>query len=229
VADAGTVASGELTSWDGASAESLAQALAAPTVDCVEHGVTGPQPHPARPRRGGGRLGLRVTAQAVYRHPIAKVFAAGLRSRLDLSAALHERLHTALQEAMMNAMLHGNLGLESGLRDNLQALAVAQASIEARLAIGQIAHSMIEVEAHWSETLLRVTVRDSGGGFQRNALPSLEERLAAGKVGSGRGLMLLEMLCDRVALRRGGTSISLVFRLKKSGGRFGLHNQAGTD
>jgi anti-sigma regulatory factor (Ser/Thr protein kinase) len=205
-----------LTRWDGVSAESLAQALAAPAVDCVEAGVVGPRPGRRLP--GAHRLGLRVTAQSVYRHPIARVFAGALQVRLGLSAELLERVHTALQEALMNAMMHGNLGLGEGLRDNRQALAASRDLIEARFAIGPIARSMIRVEATWSEGLLRVAVRDNGDGYGSSNLPTLDERMEAGQVGSGRGLLILERLCDHIGLHRGGTTIALDFRLPAGDG-----------
>lgn len=203
-----------LTSWDGASARSLAQALAVPAGDCIEAGLPGPRRRPPRLKLSGSRLGLRVTALSVYRHPVAKLFAAALRTRLDLPAELHERLRTALQEAMMNAVLHGNLGLASGLQDNLQTLAASHSVIQARFAIGRIARSMIRVEASWSSTTLRVVVRDSGGGYKKSELPSLHDSAAAGQLGSGRGLMILQNLCDHVGLHRGGTTIALDFRLQ---------------
>jgi anti-sigma regulatory factor (Ser/Thr protein kinase) len=200
-----------VTCWDGVSAESLAQALHAPAVSCIEAGVLGPRP--GRRSASSERLGLRVTARSVYRLPVARVFAAALGARLNLSTDLQERVHTALQEALMNAMLHGNLGLEPGLRDNLRSLAASHEIIEARFTFGQIALSMIRVEATWNARLLRVAVRDSGDGFRRHELPTPEERLTAGRIGSGRGLMILEHLCDHIGLHRGGTTIALDFRL----------------
>jgi anti-sigma regulatory factor (Ser/Thr protein kinase) len=202
-----------VTTWDGTSARSLAQALAVPADDCIEAGLPGPRRRPPRRKPSGGRLGLRVTALSVYNHPVAKLFAAALRTRLDLPADLHERLRTALQEAMMNAMLHGNLGLASRLQDSLQTLAASHSVIKARFAIGRIAGSMIRVEATWSSTTLRVVVRDSGDGYNKSELPSLDDSAAVSELGSGRGLVILENLCDHVGLHRGGTTIDMDFRL----------------
>ena len=161
----------------------------------------------------GRGIGLTVTARSVYRHPVAKIFAGTLQARHDLTPRLHERVHTALQEALMNAMLHGNLGLGSGLRDDLPALAASAELIEARFATDAIARSMIRVEATLSGPALRVTIRDSGRGFRRDQLPSPEQRMAAGQVGSGRGLVILEMLCDHVSFNVAGTAIALDFVL----------------
>jgi len=197
--------------WDGASAQSLMQALLSPAADCIESGVTAPGP--ARRNASCRRLGMTVTAQSVYRYPVAKVFARALQIRLDLSLEIHERVLTALQEAMINAMLHGNLGLDSGPRNDLEGLAASHCVIAARFASEYSARSLIRVQATWTRTRLRVVVRDSGDGFSRNELPSVDERLAAARPGSGRGLMILEALCDHIGIQRRGTVIALNFVL----------------
>jgi anti-sigma regulatory factor (Ser/Thr protein kinase) len=213
------VADAAITGWDGASADSLAHALRPPATDCIEADVLRLAPRTTsvqtRSRHTGSRrrLTLTLTTRSVYRHQVARIFVDALQARLDVPVDLHERVHTALQEAVMNAMLHGNLGLGSGLRDDLRALAASHAAIEARLASEQIARSMIRVEATWTRTILNLVVRDSGFGFSKTELPSEDERLAAGRVGSGRGLMILETLCDRVQLLRSGTTIELGFFL----------------
>lgn len=209
-ASAKTKAHAVISRWDGISMQSLAQALMSPATDCIEGNATG---SPRTGRSTGRHLGLTVTTRSVYRHSIARVFAGALQGRIALSPDLHQRVHTALQEAMINAMLHGNLGLDASLRDDLQALTVSRAIIEARLASEQIARSLIRVDANWSGTMLYVVVRDNGSGFTKTDVPSEEERLDAGRTGSGRGLMILETLCDRISLLRGGTTIKLGFLL----------------
>ncbi|MGD0105316.1 MAG: ATP-binding protein [Rhodopila sp.] len=185
------------------------QALLPPAADCIESGVTGPRPRPARRNASSRRLGMTVTAQSVYRHPVAKVFAQALRIRLDLSPDIHERVLTALQETMINAMLHGNLGLDSDLRNDLKGLAASHDVIAARLASGNRSRSLIRVQATWTRSRLRVVVRDSGDGFERDELPSIDPA----RLGSGRGLMILEALCDHVGIHRRGTIIALDFAL----------------
>ena len=150
---------------------------------------------------------MTVTAQSVYRHPVARIFARALQIRLDLSPEIHERVLTAVQETMINAMLHGNLGLGSGLRNDLKGLAASHSVIAARFASEHGARSLIRVQATWTRTRLRVIVRDSGDGFER------DERLAAARLGSGRGLMILEALCDQIGIQRRGTVIALNFLL----------------
>lgn len=199
------------TCWDGASAQSLAGALVAPVVGCVETVVLGSLPVSARGTSSCQRLSLTVTAWSVYRQPVARVFAEALQTRLNLSVHLYERVYTALQEAMMNAMLHGNLGLESGFRNTLQGLASSSEVIEARLASDKVAHSKICIDASWLPTMLRIVVRDSGSGFDKKAVRSPDELLAAGHPGSGRGLIILNTCCDRVELLDGGATIALTF------------------
>ena len=210
-ADAGSARN--LTFWDGVSAQSLACSLRQPTLDCVDQNAHGRRTIRLSTRNDRRRLRLVVTAISAYRHPIAKIFAEALGERLSLTQDLYERVYTALQEALMNAMLHGNLGLDSGLRENLRDLAKWHALIEERFALPYVARSLIRLNANWTGAMLRIAIRDSGEGFTRS--PSSEALLKRSEapIGSGRGLAILDALCDRTALRRGGTVIELDFFL----------------
>jgi anti-sigma regulatory factor (Ser/Thr protein kinase) len=200
-----------LTRWDGVSEATLTLALSLPATRCVEVDLIEQYPqrkiHQAEPRS----LGLAVTTKSAYRHPVARAFIAALAHRTPLSDELHDRIYTAVQEALMNAVMHGNLRIDSGSRDSLDKLSATHDAIEAMLASPQIARGIIRVEAIWSTTMLHVLVHDSGDGFERKQLPSPEAWHAAGHIGSGRGLTILEAICDRVALLDGGSTIKLSF------------------
>jgi anti-sigma regulatory factor (Ser/Thr protein kinase) len=137
------------------------------------------------------------------------VFSEAVNARLGLPRDLHDRLRTALQEAVMNAMYHGNLGLHSGLRDGLNGIAEAHATIELLLRRPAIARRPIRVDAIWNATVLRVTVRDDGEGFTKPELSEHPRREGH----HGRGLLVLDAFCDRVAVTRGGTTVKLGFQL----------------
>jgi hypothetical protein len=202
-----------VTSWDGASERSLEQALVLPAAECVEAEVIGRCRWRVSRRPSHRRLGLMVTARSAYRHPVARIFVGAMQKRLHLSQELRERVHIALQEAVMNAILHGNLGLDPGLRDSLQGLATLHDTIAARFASARIARSIIRVDARWTRTMLHLVIRDSGRGFKLNRLSSADEGPGTGRIGSGRGLIILGAMCDRIAFLRGGTTIELGFLL----------------
>jgi anti-sigma regulatory factor (Ser/Thr protein kinase) len=199
--------------WDGVADGSLAQALTPPAHECIETQLLGSHRRRTRPRAKCRHLGLVLTTRSAYRHPIAKIFVDAIAERIELSNDVHERAHTALQEAVMNAVMHGNLGLGSDLRDDLNGLEQTHQNIEQLLAVPRVASGAVRVDAIWNSALLILMVRDSGAGFEKDKLPSAEQWHAAGHHGSGRGFLILEAFCDRIALLRGGTLIKLGFDL----------------
>uniref|UniRef100_Q07SD1 Putative anti-sigma regulatory factor, serine/threonine protein kinase n=1 Tax=Rhodopseudomonas palustris (strain BisA53) TaxID=316055 RepID=Q07SD1_RHOP5 len=211
------IAPGELESstvcWDGLAETSLALSLSPPVSDCVERDLLDSHRRRIRPRAACRHLGLVVTARSAYQCPIARAFVDAISERIRLSDDVHERAHTALQEAVLNAVLHGNLGLDSDARDDLAGLERTHAQIEQLLLLPQIALSAIRIDAIWNSAVLVIMVRDSGAGFDRAQVPSPDEWMAAGHIGSGRGFQILEAFCDRLALLRGGTLIKLGFKL----------------
>jgi anti-sigma regulatory factor (Ser/Thr protein kinase) len=199
--------------WDGLAETSLALSLSPPVVDCIERDLIDSHQRRNRQRTVCRHLGLVVTARSAYQCPIAKAFVDAISKRINLSEDVHERAHTALQEAVLNAVLHGNLGLDSSARDDLAGMERTHARIEQLLQLPQVALSAIRIDAIWNSAVLVIMVRDSGAGFERAQVPSAEEWAAAGHIGSGRGFLILEAFCDRLALLRGGTMIKLGFKL----------------
>jgi len=199
--------------WDGLAETSLALSLSPPVSDCVERDLIDLYRRRVRRRAVCRHLGLVVTARSAYQCPIAKAFVDAISKRIDLSDDVRERAHTALQEAVLNAVLHGNLGLDSSSRDDFAGMERTHAQIEQLLQLPQIALSAIRIDAIWNSAVLVIMVRDSGAGFERAQVPSADEWMAAGHIGSGRGFLILEAFCDRLALLRGGTMIKLGFKL----------------
>lgn len=202
-----------LTYWDGASNNSLISALSPPATQCVEAGLAGDCDIVEPRQRIVGHLSLLVTTKSAYRHPISRAFVEAIESRKALPGELHDRIYTATQEAVMNAVLHGNLRIEGGLRDNLEHFVQFHESIERRLALPEIAGGLIRVDALWNSKMLYVVIRDSGDGYDKEAVPELTDTLTSGPIGSGRGLSILEAICDRVVLLHGGRAIKLGFHI----------------
>jgi len=198
-----------VTSWDGASEQSLVAALAPPATQCVEAGllderddiVVCSQPAP-------GHLSLIVSTRSAYRHSIAKAFIAAMQTRTSLSEDLRIRVHSAVQEALMNAVLHGNLRIDPNLRDSLEGLLAAQEAIEAKLNTPEVGRARILMEAIWNASTLQVVIRDSGDGYE-----GAEDRRETEDAASGRGLAILQAFSDGVAILNGGTTVQLEFRL----------------
>jgi anti-sigma regulatory factor (Ser/Thr protein kinase) len=200
-----------VTCWDGVSEETLQAALALPATRCVEADLAegcGGELTLTEPVLG--RLGLVVTTRSAYRHSIVRTFVDAMECRTKLSKDLRVRLYSAAQEALMNAVLHGNLRIDAGLRGSLDGLAAAQDAIESGLNVPEIARSMIRIEAAWNASVLHVSIRDSGAGYDHGSpegwCPPPDDNA------SGRGLAILQAFSDRVAVLNGGTTVKLEFR-----------------
>jgi hypothetical protein len=199
--------------WDGMAETSLAVSLSPPTSDCIERELLGTQRRRRRPRAVCRHLGLVLTTRSAYRCALARAFVHAISERIHLSDDVLERAHTALQEAIMNAVLHGNLGLDSALRDDLAGMDRMHQTIESLLSSPQVALAAVRIDAVWNSSLLYIMVCDSGAGFDRSKLPTSQQSVAQTRIGGGRGFLILEAFCDRIALLRGGTLIKLGFRL----------------
>jgi hypothetical protein len=199
--------------WDGLAVTSLASSLSRPATDCVERDLIESHSRRSRPRAVCRHLGLVLTTRSAYRCMVARPFIDALADRISLSADVRERAHSALQEAVMNAVLHGNLGLGSALRDDFAGMQNTHERIERLLLTPEVALSAVRIDAIWNSANLLLMVHDCGSGFERKLVPTPEDWMAAGHIGSGRGFQILAAFCDRLALLRGGTVIRLGFHL----------------
>lgn len=198
-----------VTSWDGASEETLRRALAMPATQCVEADLlSGQQPGLVSLDHESGHLSLVVSTRSAYRNAIVKLFINAIEERAALSEDLRIRIYSAVQEAVMNAVLHGNLRLEPKLRNSLEGLMAADQQIEAKLLLPEVAQKAVRVEAVWNSSLLQISVHDSGNGYAAASASS-----EAFKGVCGRGLAILRAFCDGVAVLDGGTTVELEFNL----------------
>lgn len=198
-----------LTRWDGRSEETLSQALAPPATDCIEIEL-GEAPRETA-SEGGRHLTLTISTRSAYRVPVVKVFIKAMTTRTALPEELVERIHMAAQEALMNAVLHGNLKIDASLRGSLENLMAMHERIEASLGSAATARAAIAVEAVWNAREIHVLIRDSGEGFKRSdeEAPAVE---LAGDRAHGRGLAILDTVCDRFELTEGGRTARLSFK-----------------
>ncbi len=123
-------------------------------------------------------------------------------------------LNTILAELYSNALEHGLLGLDSSLKNSAQGFARYYALRHERLLAlteGCIKFAMThEPSEQGGKLVLQVT--DSGQGF---ALPTLAEKsLAAVSNYHGRGIRLIETLCQRLEFLPPGNSVIVEFDWK---------------
>lgn len=195
--------------WDGEAEATLALALKPPTLMCVERSLGDCMFHGGSDEHA---LGLAITTKAVFRHPVARVFADEICARVHASETLGMRIVTVLHEAVMNAALHGNLGLNSSLRNNFEGMAELDATIAQLLDDESVAGEMISIQSEWSKRMIYLLVRDSGAGFVRTTLPSPPEANAEVR-GSGRGIAIVEAMSNSVEFLDAGRAIRIGFEL----------------
>lgn len=111
-----------------------------------------------------------------------------LRQEYHLGEEVTDRMTMALHEAITNGILHGN-------------------KLDPT--------KTVEIDTHLEGTLLRITVRDQGEGFNPNALPNpLDEKnlLRSG----GRGVFLIGQFTDELSFNEKGNQLCLTYHLAKN-------------
>lgn len=122
-------------------------------------------------------------------------------------------LYTILSELYSNALEHGILGLDSGLKGTPEGFAHYYEIRQKRLE--EVSEGLIRIHLHHSTTeeggLLRIAVEDSGPGF--DGLEEPGARVVSGQAPgyAGRGLALVEKLCDAVEYPGEGNRVEAVF------------------
>jgi serine/threonine-protein kinase RsbW len=106
---------------------------------------------------------------------------------LSISESVSFDIRLSLEEALINAMKHGN--------KNNPALA-------------------INIDYSVSDNMFKVSVQDSGNGFDYKQLPNptVEENLLKAK---GRGVYLIRHLMDEVSFNRSGNKITMIKYLRR--------------
>ncbi len=123
-------------------------------------------------------------------------------------------LFTVLSELYNNAVDHGLLCLDSKQKGNADGFANYLLERETRLADLQRGHVKVTVSAHpdGEEGLrLILVIEDSGEGFDYPAVRARLQRLA-GTTLSGRGLLMVERLCESLTVHPPGNRVEVVYR-----------------
>lgn len=118
-----------------------------------------------------------------------------------------DRARVSLEEALMNAVIHGNLEVHSDLRerdDDAFEAAIAERLLDARYSPRRVSIGVLG-----DQRRVRWVIRDEGPGFDVRKVPDprTPERLT---LASGRGVLLMRALMDRVHYNERGNEVELV-------------------
>jgi CheY-like chemotaxis protein len=123
------------------------------------------------------------------------------------------RVGVSLEEALTNALYHGNLRVDPRLREeDSQAY---HALVEKRRREKPYCDRRIHVRATLSRQEARFVVRDEGPGFDPHALPDPTQPPHLEKA-SGRGVLLMRTLMDKIVYNRAGNAVTLIKRRDSS-------------
>lgn len=119
-------------------------------------------------------------------------------------------IHTILSELYSNALEHGILELDGEIKVDDAGFALYYEQMTKRLAILDKGEVVMTARYHPDPHggNLEVTVKNSGKGFE------FDKTKAEPAIGHGRGLLLLNALCERVTYSPDGKTVSIVYQLK---------------
>jgi serine/threonine-protein kinase RsbW len=116
---------------------------------------------------------------------IVESFIDNAKDQYEIGDDLYGNIMVAVTEGVNNAILHGNQSDESK-------------NVDLKLALG--------------EKELKFTIRDQGNGFDFDNLPDPTAPENIEKIG-GRGIFLMNNLCDKVNFEDNGATIELTFNI----------------
>jgi len=111
-------------------------------------------------------------------------------------------LFTVISEMFSNALEHGILKMDSSIKHSTEGFAHYYAERELRLAALEHGFININITALPTDNLIKVSVKDSGEGFEYQASPQPSEEATF-----GRGLALIKSLCHDILFEEGGSKI----------------------
>lgn len=117
--------------------------------------------------------------------------------------------YTVLSELFNNALEHGILNLNSTLKATESGFSQYYQEREEKLASLHKGQISIRIEALPTQNQVKLTVEDSGEGFQWNPAASSRPDLSY-----GRGLSLINALCDKIWFEHGGSKITCLLSTK---------------
>ena len=130
----------------------------------------------------------------------------GWLNQIGLNEQQFSDMLLVVSELFNNALDHGLLALESADKDSSNGFSHYLAQRQQRLATLQ--QGSIQVAMRRDGTLLRLSVKDSGRGFDLSTLPDPVDDAR-----HGRGIALIHRLCQQVRYHDGGTCAEVAYQL----------------
>lgn len=162
----------------------------------------------------GWDFSVTLTAQQLKRLDVVPLLL-GITRQIE-GGSTDSKLFLVLSELFNNALDHGVLKLSSSLKndsDGLEAYFTERSARLAELEQGQIV-MRLEKKGCYPCSCLKITIKDSGSGFdhvvERNA------SLSCNLQRHGRGITLLNSLCDTVQYSGNGSEVSVYMKLTVS-------------
>ncbi len=130
------------------------------------------------------KLAIRISSD-IHNIMVVEKFIEAFSERFKVPEKLNARISLSVIEAVNNAILAGN---------KMQA------------------DKNVDLEAELCGDVLKVTVRDEGGGFDYTNIPdpTLPDNLGKS---TGRGLYLMKSLSDELIFSNKGASVTLIYKL----------------
>ena len=124
-----------------------------------------------------------------------------------------QKLYTVFSELFSNALEHGILELNSDLKKTVDGFARYYTERQSKL--GELANGKIKIDIKHSPKNeggeLIIQFQDSGNGFDyRTTRVALEDNISH----SGRGIHLIESLCDEVTYGGNGNIVKAIYHWK---------------
>ncbi len=120
-----------------------------------------------------------------------------------------KRIELGLQEVLRNSLEHGSLGIDYAKKTELCESAEFDSFVEASSKKACEDNKVIKVEAEYIGGIARISVLDDGDGFDwRSMKKELEEKPVEGRF-NGRGLILIELVFDKVSYNEKGNETIL--------------------
>ena len=122
-----------------------------------------------------------------------------------------QNLYTILTELFVNALDHGVLGLDSSLKQEAEGFAFYFHEREKRLQ--QLSDGTVELTLSYYQLAdsgrIDIVIKDSGNGFDHETfIEKISTHQDAAMALSGRGIILVSQLCDRLDYSNGGSEVT---------------------
>jgi CheY-like chemotaxis protein len=125
-----------------------------------------------------------------------------------------QSLYTILTELFINGLDHGVLGLSSELKESIEGFSIYFNERESRLKALDTGFISITLYYHLLDTggKMVINIKDSGKGFNSlQTIKSNQEKLDHGTSLTGRGIELVNQLCDSLEFKDNGTQVEAVY------------------